>query len=490
MTVNEYPNWFRLRFKHTSSFMSGLMLVFSDAVIIMLCFGISFFIVNLINHAAINFRSFVTYWVYLPAFLVVFYTAGLYPGIMLAPQDEVRRLSVCSLCCYTGIAISIAVETDGRIALIIALLLSVPFASILLPTARVLARKLYSPFKFWGVPAVLYSRGGEGNFIVNKLLKNPDYGYRPAMIINTEKGGNAGGQSGASRKTDYRGIPVFAPTEEIHKMIKKLNIKVAIIIESENSKINDMPVGNVIMNIFRYTILIPSARSIYTTSISVRDFGGIIAFSSTHNLTKKGNLFLKRFIDIFILLISSPLFLLLLGIISATIKLSSRGTVFYKHARCGKHGVPIKVWKFRSMVMNADEELRKLLETDSAAREEWEKNQKLKNDPRITKFGKFLRRTSLDELPQFFNILAGDMTFVGPRAVVQSELEKFQDKAEYILSVTPGLSGLWQISGRSETNYEERVMLDCYYIQNWSLWLDIWIIVQTLGAVLKGKGAY
>ena len=121
---------------------------------------------------------------------------------------------------------------------------------------------------------------------------------------------------------------------------------------------------------------------------------------------------------------------------------------------------------------------------------EWEKDRKCPDDPRVTKFGKFLRRTSLDELPQFWNIFMGEMSFIGPRPVTEPELQRYGKYADYVLSVQPGLSGMWQISGRSDTGYEERITLDTYYIQNWSVWLDVWIIIKTVWVVLRGNGAY
>jgi lipopolysaccharide/colanic/teichoic acid biosynthesis glycosyltransferase len=144
------------------------------------------------------------------------------------------------------------------------------------------------------------------------------------------------------------------------------------------------------------------------------------------------------------------------------------------------------------MVNNAEEKLAQVLASDPQAMEQWTKNRKIENDPRITPFGKFIRKTSLDELPQLWNILKGEMSFVGPRPVTDEELINYgyKDKRNYVLSVKPGLSGMWQISGRSETGYEERILLDSYYIQNWSVWLDIWIIIQTVWVVFKGKGAY
>lgn len=142
------------------------------------------------------------------------------------------------------------------------------------------------------------------------------------------------------------------------------------------------------------------------------------------------------------------------------------------------------------MYKNSQEMLEKILAEDPVRRAEWEKDRKFIDDPRVTNFGKFLRKTSLDELPQLWNIFIGEMSFVGPRPVTESELEKYGEYADYILTVTPGLSGMWQISGRSDTGYEERINLDTYYIQNWSVWLDIWIIIKTVWVVINGKGAY
>ena len=142
------------------------------------------------------------------------------------------------------------------------------------------------------------------------------------------------------------------------------------------------------------------------------------------------------------------------------------------------------------MCKDADKKLDVILAKNPDMREQWERERKFVDDPRVTPFGKFIRKTSIDELPQFWNILAGEMSFIGPRPVTEGELIKYGTQADYILSVTPGLSGMWQTSGRSDTEYEERITLDTYYIQNWSVWLDIWLIIKTVWVVFKRKGAY
>lgn len=165
------------------------------------------------------------------------------------------------------------------------------------------------------------------------------------------------------------------------------------------------------------------------------------------------------------------------------------GPIFYDHLRIGKDGKHFKLYKYRSMIVGADEILKEYLAENEEARIEFEKNQKLKNDPRITKLGNFLRKTSLDEFPQFINVLKGDMSLVGPRPIVDREVKLFGDKMKTVHSVRPGLTGYWAANGRSDTSYEERVEMEAYYAENFSLLLDIKIIFKTIKAVFKKEGA-
>lgn len=483
MQVEDFPQWFKNRYKHTSSFLSGFLLLLVDLLTIMICIGTSFFIINLINRSFINFRSFVTYWIYLPAFFLVFYVSKLYPGMVLAPAEEIRRFTIGSFFCFVGIAFSIIFETDGREMIAVAMIAAIPFASLGLPIARQFSRLIFSRSKIWGVPAAIYVFNNEKNIVVERLLHHPELGYKPAVIINTS--------STEPKESQYKGIPEFPPTQEVHDTIKKLNIKVAIIIEKkEDTLLDNQELYTKIMQQYRYIIAIPYNQYIRSVYSSVRDFNGILGFSSTRNLSRPWELFLKRLTDILLLLIAAVPTILVTLVAAIAIKISSPGPVFYGHKRVGKNGKEITVWKFRSMVTNSQEILEKILAEDPVRRAEWEKDRKFKDDPRITKIGKILRNTSLDELPQLWNILTGDMSFVGPRPVTNSELDKYGKAVDFILSVQPGLSGMWQISGRSDTAYEERINLDTYYIQNWSIWLDLWIITKTIWVVLRRKGAY
>ena len=165
------------------------------------------------------------------------------------------------------------------------------------------------------------------------------------------------------------------------------------------------------------------------------------------------------------------------------------GPLFYEQLRIGKNGKKFRLYKFRSMCIDADKKLKKYLEQNEEARKEFEENQKLKDDPRITKIGDFLRKTSLDELPQMINILKGEMSFIGPRPVVDGEIEKYGANKNKFLSVKPGLTGYWQVNGRSNTTYAERIDMELYYVDNQSLWLDIKIFFKTFISVIKKEGA-
>jgi Undecaprenyl-phosphate galactose phosphotransferase WbaP len=208
-----------------------------------------------------------------------------------------------------------------------------------------------------------------------------------------------------------------------------------------------------------------------------------------NNLGNRSTRLIKRLFDIsvsaLLLLLLSPLFAYLIVRIK-----TDGGPAFFAHERIGLDGKPFPCYKFRTMVPNAAEVLERLLRENEQARREWDETFKLKEDPRVTKIGAFLRRTSLDELPQLWNVLIGQMSLVGPRPIVEAELERYGDDAFYYLEARPGITGVWQVSGRSDTDYDFRVYLDAWYVKNWSLWYDIVILVKTIRVVLNRAGAY
>lgn len=200
---------------------------------------------------------------------------------------------------------------------------------------------------------------------------------------------------------------------------------------------------------------------------------------------------LKRFFDLVfslsVLIFAAPLFL----IIALLVLVPSRGKIVYAHKRVGRGGKIFRCYKFRTMYHNADERLKQLLEQNPELREEWSRAFKLQKDPRVTPVGRILRKTSLDELPQFLNVLKGDLSVVGPRPVIEEEMRKYMGpKAAKILSIRPGITGLWQVSGRSDTSYVTRIALDENYVDTHSFTLDMKLILKTIPAILSSRGAY
>ena len=205
-------------------------------------------------------------------------------------------------------------------------------------------------------------------------------------------------------------------------------------------------------------------------------------------LYKNSKRFFEIIFSLFIIIFSFPIFILF----AFLIKLSSKGPIFYDQTRLGKNKKPFKCIKFRTMSEESDDILKNLLIKDKELREEFEKTQKLKNDPRITPIGKFLRKTSLDELPQFLNVLKGEMSVVGPRPIIEEEKVRYGKNLNKVLSIKPGITGLWQVSGRNNLSYERRVFLDLIYVNDRNFYMDFNILIRTIGVVLFpfDRGAY
>lgn len=213
-------------------------------------------------------------------------------------------------------------------------------------------------------------------------------------------------------------------------------------------------------------------------------------YKKENKVLKYVNIILKRCIDILGAVVGIAILIPLTIVIFLTNLISGeKGPIFYSHKRIGKDGKYFKMYKFRTMVVDSEARLKELLENDEEARKEWEENRKLRNDPRITKIGNFLRKTSLDEFPQFVNVLKGEMSLVGPRAVVDDEIEKFGMLKEKVLSVKPGVTGYWAANGRSDTSYEERVVMEATYVDKFSIIMDIKILFKTVISVIKKEGA-
>ncbi|MCL2442177.1 MAG: exopolysaccharide biosynthesis polyprenyl glycosylphosphotransferase [Treponema sp.] len=361
-----------------------------------------------------------------------------------------------------------------------AFLISFVFSTITLLTIRSLTHWFLHVTRLGGIPTVIYGSGSTGKLLVDCLLGSARTGYIPVLILDDKPNG----------KDEYKGIPIIHDTSLGPEIVKLYNIKMAIVSMPSLDTTSLKNLLNTSVSAFRYNVIIPSFSNVSSIWMSVRDFNGILGIDTSNQFKRTWNRIIKRFMDLTIVPIGGLLALPFLLFIALIIKINSPGPVIFKQKRIGRNGTHFYAYKFRTMFADADERLRVLLEKNPALKKEWEENHKLVNDPRITSIGKLLRRTSIDEFPQLINIIKGEMSLVGPRPIVDEETKKYGEEYKRVFTVKPGLTGLWQVSGRSNLNYLDRVAYDTYYLKSWSVWMDLWIIFKTFGVVLLGKGAY
>jgi Undecaprenyl-phosphate galactose phosphotransferase WbaP len=286
---------------------------------------------------------------------------------------------------------------------------------------------------------------------------------------------------------------IFGKVRHYRKFVKHMDISTVIIAMPELSVEKLSALTNEIQKHVKSVLVVPEIKGVALTNTELYHLfvQQLFLLKINNNLKAPFNRFLKKTFDLIASLLLLPLILPLVGILGFLIKLDSPGPVLYCHTRIGRRGKPFNVYKFRSMYRDSRERLDKILKSDAKTQLEWDAYFKLKNDPRITRMGNFLRRTSLDELPQIFNVLRGEMSLVGPRPVLQDEIiQYYKECVDYYHMVRPGITGLWQVSGRNNVGYDVRVRLDSWYVLNWSLWLDIVILFKTIRVVLNKEGAY
>lgn len=311
--------------------------------------------------------------------------------------------------------------------------------------------------------------------LVRFALKRAGLGQIPVEVIGSERAREA---VIADLRDDFH--TGFVPVEDAGRA------SIAIICPDGNGMRSD--VSEIVTRYAHVELLPPDATfPLYVSrTVSCGGFGALEVVNQRRMpLLRAEKRILDYVMSALVFVLVSPLFI----VIPLAIRMTSRGPAFYRHRRMGRNGRPLDVWKFRSMYADADRRLRKVLAEDPQRKAEWEATFKLKDDPRITPIGRLLRRTSFDELPQLFNVLAGEMTLVGPRPIVSAEVPRYGGDYPTISSVRPGVTGLWQVSGRSDTDYPVRIKLDLQYVLNWSPWMDLWILMRTVVSVLLMRGA-
>ncbi len=412
-------------------------------------------------------------------FPVAYAMYGLYPAYGLGAVEELRRLSITTFFIYLVLFASTFFFRGGD-AVSRVIFLVLVFVNInLVVLTRAAIRELFARKSWWGASVLILGGGETAQLLIDRLVKTPNLGLKPLAILDDD-----------SRKHGQKitGVEVIGSIELTHQFVTEGFRWVVVAMPGVHHKrLNE--VLRLHTHSFPHVVILPDMFGIASLWVSTRDLAGILSLEIREQLLSNSARIFKRLLDLLIILLVSPILLPILILIALIIKLDSDGQIFYSQERMGKDKKTFQVYKFRSMFDNSEERLQILLNNDINLKNQYNKYHKLENDPRVTRFGRIIRRLSLDELPQLWNIFLGQMSLVGPRAYLPRELPKMQNHVDLILKVTPGLTGIWQVSGRNLLTFDERLELDSYYARNWSPWFDFYILARTVWVVLSGKGA-
>jgi undecaprenyl-phosphate galactose phosphotransferase len=361
------------------------------------------------------------------------------------------------------------------------------FSLILLPTGRWLTKNLLVRWEIWVQPVLVLGAGATGGLVAQALLRDRYLGYNIRGFLDDDPAKRRSG-------LQVNGIcfPVLGGFADCERIMTETGVHDLIVAAPGLASTKLVSLVNSLQHIATSVLVVPDLFGLPVEGVKADYFFDeqVLTFRLGNNLAKPVNRIIKRCFDFIIGLMAIICLSPLLAVIALAIKLDSPGPVLFAHSRIGRNGKYFPCLKFRSMATNAREILSQLLRDNPELQQEWQHHYKLKNDPRITRVGNFLRKTSLDELPQLFNVLKGEMSLVGPRPITDQEIPYFGDHIENYYQVRPGLTGLWQVSGRSEMDYQRRVSLESWYVRNWSLWTDITLIIRTLLIIHNKNGAY
>lgn len=413
--------------------------------------------------------------------LVVFYFNALYDFRNWLFWDEMRavlRSSVVTLLVIVLYLFSLKYSLS-RFAVFSSMILFVPLCL----TVRYCFRRFFFALGFLNTSVLIIGAGKTGELYARKVAAHPFTVCRVVGFLDDDD---------RKQGTQVAGLPVLGRIKDFERIQAECRVdEVVIAIATASRKLLAHILDTVEMRV-RRVHYIPDMYMLTTFAASIRDVDGVPLISASQGLLNPFNRFLKGCMDYVGAVVALILFSPLLLYVAKRIKKDDGGAVLFRHSRVGQNLSSFKMYKFRTMVLDAEARLQEMLK-DEKLRAEFEVAFKFKNDPRITKIGHFLRKSSLDELPQLFNVLRGEMSLVGPRPIVNKEVELYygQKTAQQIFRVKPGLTGFWQVSGRNDVlDYQQRIDLDLYYIHNWSLWLDIVILLRTVRILLNAHGAY
>ncbi len=452
----------------------SLIFLLSDSVSIITAFFLTYYLFSFSDFtlvpSVISFKILVVSGV---CFMLSNYFIGLYPGYGIDSVDELRSLFYGTALVIFLIVIFCGFQNDLTVSIA---LFQLAFSFVLYTSAvanRRYLRKLLVNTNWWGIPAVLYGSSNDVKLMLEALICQKEIGLKPRVFIESDEIS----KSYNGDESDIAPLLYIADKTNIDHLV--------IALSDSNKKFIRENIYKLTGKIAKIT-LVPDTTAIKSLWLSTRNLNDLINDNKS-KLTSK-NLILKNVFDkifsIVFMLLTAPLF----ALCSIVIFLENKGCVFFKSIRIGKDNRAFNILKFRTMIDDAENILNEILHKNPDLKKEYYKYHKLSKDPRVTKFGKFLRRFYIDEIPQFLNVLFGDMSLIGSRPYFRKEIDKMGDINSIILQMRPGLTGLWQVTDSYTATFERRTLIDIYYIRNWTFFLDIFIIARTISWVLKGNG--
>jgi len=466
---------------HASPAATRLCLLAADIAAVLLARFLGASLWSLVN-ASIGIDNEFDLWMSLWLFLLVYAAFGLYSASGLGAVEELRRIvlgaALVSLVLTAAAFLSKAEGVYSRGVFLCSGLL----VALLAPLHRAALRRLFADKSWWGVPVLILGAGKTARALIADFRAWPAIGMKPVACLDDDLG----------KMGECAGVPVAGPLSLAPELARSLGIRHAIVAMPGIEAHRLVSILERWGGSFSNVIVVPNLFGMATLWVSIREMGGLLGLEVRQNLLIPFNRWLKRTMDFGLAVLLGIAAMPVLAVAALWIRLVSGGSALYYQVRGGEAGRTIRVWKLRTMRSGAEGLLADHLQEFPEAREEWQRYFKLKKDPRILPgIGHLLRRTSLDELPQLWNVLRGEMSLVGPRPFPNYHLEQFQPEFRSLRAkVTPGLTGLWQVSARSNGDLKTQEALDTYYIRNWSPWLDLHILARTIRAVIFCDGAY
>lgn len=413
----------------------------------------------------------------LPVVTLCFYIMGLYPGYGISDVERLKHQETGIAIIFSCLLLWDHLTQDANWSRGI-LLSTWFFAALLIPPAFSLVRHILTRAGQWGMPVVVVGAGDAAESLIELMRRDPRLGLQPAVVLDVDSrlvGGSVAG------------VPVYGTIDDATDLAETIKVCAIAMPEVEGQKLADLS-GRLP---FPHVVLLPNVGNLPSAWVSPRDIGGALGLEIKKNLLLDRNRLFKRASEIALCIPLLAFFLPVMALLGLLVYLVSPGKIFFSQVREGLNGRSFNMFKLRSMYPDAEQRLERYLQENPEKRVEWERRFKLADDPRILPIiGKFIRSTSLDELPQLINVLRGEMSLVGPRPFPYYHLDFYpQQFREFRRSVRPGLTGLWQVEVRSDGDMEDQKTHDTYYIRNWSLWLDLYILFRTVCVVLSRRGA-